>query len=267
MSSNAEFQMVTGNGRLRGFTNFLQRENRKWWSPRSALLRTGLWIILLNGMLAFSLFVFPTLTDPDGNPLVDEGTLEMGGQLFVGVAAVALAIGVIVAMQDSIIEEVQSGTAAWVLSKPVSRTAFLTAKLVSSLGGILFLMALPAALAGYALFWLYEPGAVNPSNFAAMMGVVLLHALFYLTLALLLGTVTTRRGVLLAITFVSLLGGGMVPLQALIQFTPWQLQQVGLMVLFGIPLDRLALTMVGATAVWCLLFLVAAVWRFERTEF
>lgn len=267
MSSNAEFQLVTGNGRFRGFNNLLQRENQNWWPLRRALTRTLLWVLLLNGILALSLFVFPSLTDPDGNPLMDEDPLQMSSQLFTGLAAVGLAIGVIVAMQDTIIQEVQVGTAAWVLSKPVSHTAFVAAKLVANVVGLLLLMVLPSALVAYGLFWLYEPGAYTWLNFAGMMAVVTLHALFYLSLTLLMGTLTTRRGVLLAVTLGSLLGGGMVPIKALVQISPWQLQQVGLMVLFDMPLDSLAWTMIGATAVWCIIFLVTAVWRFERSEF
>lgn len=267
MTSNAEFEMVEGNGRFRGFTNLLERENQKWWPARRALARAALWVVLLNGILAVSLFVFPTLTDPNGNSVMDEDPLQMSSQLFTGLAAVGLAIGVIVAMQDSIIEEIQLGTAAWVLSKPISRMAFVSAKLIANVVGLLFLMVLPSGLAAYGLFWLYEPGAYTWSQFAGMMAVITLHAFFYLTLALLLGTLTTKRSVLLAVTLGSLLGGGMVPVKTLVQISPWQLQQVGLMLLFDMPLDSLAWTMLGATAVWCLLFLFAAVWQFERAEF
>jgi len=267
MSSNAEFQMVMENDRWRGFANILQRENQKWWTPRRALLRAALWMVLLNGILALSLFVFPTLTDPDGNPIMDEGTLQMSSQMFVGLAAVGLAIGVIVAMQDSIIEEVQMGTAAWLLSKPISRPAFLAAKLLSSTVGMLFLMVLPSALVAYGLFWLYEPGAYDWLPFAGMTAVVALHAFFYLTLTLMLGTMTTRRSILLAVSLGSLLGGGLVPVEALVKISPWQLQQVGLMVLMEMPLESLTVTMLAATAVWSLIFLGTAVWQFSRLEF
>lgn len=267
MSSNAEFQMVMGNGRFRGFNNILRRENQKWWPPRRALSRVALWVLLLNGILTLFLFVLPTLTDPEGNKLFEDNPLQMSSEMFAGLTAVALAIGVIVALQDTIIEEVQLGTAAWVLSKPVSRTAFVMAKVVASAVGVVALMVLPVSLVAYGLFWLYEPGAVALPNFAGMMAVIILHTFFYLTLTLLLGTLTTRRGVLLAVTLGSLLGGGMVPVRALVQISPWQLQQVGLMVLYDLPLDNLALTMIGATAVWCVVFLVVAVWRFERSEF
>ncbi len=267
MSSNSAFQLVAGNGRFRGFDNLLQRENQKWWPLRRALTRAAIWIILLNGLLAAALFVFPTMTDPEGNLLFPDDPLQTGSAMFVGLAAVGLSIGIIVTLQDAIIEEKQMGTAAWILSKPVSRQAFLSAKLVSSVVGMICLMIIPSALVAYGLFWLYEPGAYTWTNFVGMLAVVTLHTLFYLTLTLMMGTLTNRRGVLLAVTLGSLLGGGMVPIQALVQISPWQLQQVGMMVLEGVPLDRLALTMIGATAVWCLVFLLVAAWQFERTEF
>jgi len=267
MSSNAEFLMIRGNNRFRGFGNLLQRENKKCWTVRGALTRAAVWVLLIDGLLALSLFVFPTLTDPEGNPIFDDNPLQVSSEMFVGLAAVGLAIGVIVMMQDAIIEEKQLGTAAWVLSKPVSRTAFVAAKFVAGVLALLFLMILPIGLAAYGLFWLYEPGAVTLPHLAAMMDVVALHALFYLTLSLLLGTLANRRGVLLAVTLGLLLGGGLVPVRALVQISPWRLQQVGLFFLHGQALNGIEMTMLVATAVWCVLFLVAAIWHFERSEF
>jgi ABC-2 type transport system permease protein len=180
---------------------------------------------------------------------------------------VGLSIGIIVMMQDAIIEEKQMGTAAWILSKPVSRQAFLSAKLVASVVGMICLMVIPSALVAYGLFLLYAPGAYTWPNFVGTIGIVTLHALFYLTLTLMMGVLTDRRGVLLAVTLGSLLGGGMVPLKALVQISPWQLQQVGVMVLEGMPLESITTTMIVATAVWCLVFLAVAAWQFERAEF
>jgi len=49
----------------------------------------------------------------------------------------ALPIVAIIIAQDAIIGERQSGTAAWVLSKPVSRPAFILSKLVAGAIGLL----------------------------------------------------------------------------------------------------------------------------------
>lgn len=267
MSSNADFQMITSSNHFRGFGVLLRRENQKWWSLRRAFTRAALWVFLLDGLLFLALFVFPNLTDPQGNRVIEDNPLQMGSEMFAGLAAVGLAIGVIVIMQDTIIEEKQLGTAAWVLSKPISRTAFLSAKLVANVIGLLLLMVLPTALAAYALFQLYEPGAITLPNMAAMTAVTTLHVLFYLTLALLMGTLTNRRGLLLAVTLGSLLGGGLVPIEALVKISPWQLQRVGVLLLHGQSIEGIGATMIGATAVWSILFLVTAVWRFEQTEF
>lgn len=267
MSSDSEFLLAAGSDTFRGFSNLIRRENQKWWTMQHMLSRTALWVVLLDGLLALSLFVFPTLTDPEGRPLFEDNPLQMSSEMFMGIAAIALAIGIIVAMQDTIIEEIQMGTAAWVLSKPVSRTAFIAAKLVASVVGMVLLMILPVALGAYTLFWLYEPGAVSWPNLAGMMAVVTLHTLFYLTLALLIGTLTTRRGVLLGVALGSLLVGGMVPIKALVQISPWQLQQVGLIFLNGLRPGSMEVTMLAATAVWCVVFVVVAVWQFDRIEF
>lgn len=266
MSSSAELQMVVGNNHFRGFSNLLKRESKKSWTGRRILTQTMLWILLIDGLLAFSLFIMPTMTDPDGNLLFEDNPMQTSSEMFVGLCAVALAIGVIVMMQDAIIQEKQTGTAAWILSKPVSRFAFISAKFAAGTMVLLFLMILPTALGAYALFWMYEPGAITLPHLFAAMAVIALHALFYLTLSLLLGTLTDRRGLLLAVTFGSLLGGGLVPVMALVKISPWQLQQVALFMLQGQSLGSIETNMLLATAVWCLLFFAGALWQFERSE-
>lgn len=267
MSSNSDFQLVTGSGYWRGFSNLFHKENKAWWTPRRALMLGALWVALLDGLLALALFVLPHLTGPQGEPLIPEDPLQLGSEMFVGVAALALAIGIIVLLQDAVIAEKQMGTAAWVLSKPASRSAFLGAKAAASTIGVLGLMILLPGVIGYALFWLYEPGAVAPAQFAGMMGVVAVHSLFYLALTLLLGVLVDSRGILLAVTFASLLGGGLVPFSALVRIAPWQLSQVGLLVLRGQSLGAMELTMIVATAVWTVAFLLAALWQINRAEF
>jgi ABC-2 type transport system permease protein len=267
MSSNSEFQLVTGSGPWRGFSNLFQKENQAWWAPRRALTMAALWAALIDGLLALALFVLPHLTGPQGEPLIPEDPLQLGSEMFVGVFILALAIGIIVLLQDAIIGEKQMGTAAWVLSKPVSRSAFLGAKTAASLIGVLCLMILLPAIVGYFLFWLYEPGAIIPTNFAAAMGVVALHSFFYLTLTLLMGVLADSRGVLLAVTLGSLLGGGLVPFKELVQIAPWQLPQVGLLLLRGQALGTMEWTMIIATGVWSIAFLLVALWRINRIEF
>jgi hypothetical protein len=115
----------------------------------------------LGGFVALVLFVIPGLASPDGQPVMEMEPLMGALQGFFGVGAVALALGITVLMQDELITEKQLGTAEWVLSKPVSRSAFLLAKLVAhTLGMLVVMVALPSA-GVYALLAIYS-GALTP---------------------------------------------------------------------------------------------------------
>ena len=62
--------------------------------------------------------------------------------------------GVIILAQDEIIQEKQSGTAAWIISKPAARSAFILTKLLSNLiGALVFIVALPGWSRWARLTW------------------------------------------------------------------------------------------------------------------
>jgi hypothetical protein len=51
-----------------------------------------------------------------------------------------------------------------------------------------------------------------------------------------------------------------------VQFTPWKLGNVALLPVMGQPLPPVAVTMLASTVVWSLLFIVVAIWQFNRQE-
>ena len=120
-----ELQAVHEPGWRRGFANLLGNENRMWWGTRKWLVHLLLWLVMLNGLI-----LLIGLTDgPDpNNPLKLYETLV---QVLFQVGTLATAIGVVTTAQGAIVREKQLGTAAWVLSKPVSRSAFVLAKFVA----------------------------------------------------------------------------------------------------------------------------------------
>jgi ABC-2 type transport system permease protein len=177
-------------------------------------------------------------------------------------------------MQDAIIDEKKSGTAAWVLSKPVSRPAFVLSKLIAnSVSALLIMIVLQGILAYFLLTSV--GGAFSIGNW--IFGVLLLglHLLFYLTLTLMLGTFFDGRGAVIgipmAILFLYQFVLSLVP--PLGQIMPWLLvyppgQTGGSLVqeaLLGQPLT-MPLPVI-ATAVWCVLFVAVAIWRFGKEEF
>lgn len=266
MAANVMLNPVTGSGFWRGLRPMLRRELGKWGRTRRWWLQTLVWLVIWDGMLAATLFMLPQLRDPAGQPLIPDDPLDMGRQIFAGMGTLGVAIGTILLLQDAIIDEKQSGTAEWVLSKPLSRGAFVLAKLIANVLGVLVTLLIIPGAVGYLLFRLYDPTAVSLGQVATAVAIIGLHDLFYLTLALLLGVVLQSRALLLAICFGSLLGGSMIPIELLTRISPWQLGQVATLALLGLPLD-IGVSMLVATAVWSLLFTVLAVWRFRKLEF
>lgn len=258
-------QTVADRGIFQGFGPLLRKENRTWWGGRRWVIQAILWQIVINGLLVMVLFVVPALTPAEvageANPI----------QGFFSIGSLAVAIGVIIMAQSALTTELQSGTAEWLLAKPVARSAFILAKLAAhTIGMLVVLIILPGAV---ALVLLSLAGPVNVPAFLAGLAVLALHTFFYLTLTLMMGVLTSSRGVILAVPLAVLFGGqlaltfaSMMALQQITLLTPWPLPTVATAVASGISLPADAFTPIVATAVWSVLFIAIALWRFERLE-
>ena len=134
MAGNEAFVNATARGWRGGLSNMLRAELGKWFRTNTWWFQGLLWIAIINGILAGVLWS-------------DEGIDAFGAaaffSLFMGLFP---SIAIIIIMQDSIVGEKESGTAAWVLSKPVSRSAFVISKLVANLLGVLVTMVLLPAI-------------------------------------------------------------------------------------------------------------------------
>jgi ABC-2 type transport system permease protein len=267
MAADVSLQEITGDSWRRGLRPLLGRENRKWWHSRRWTVQTIIWTVLLDGLLAFALYVLPNMASADGVAISAGEALDMGRQMFFGLGLIGLSIGAIVLLQDVIIEEKATGTAEWVLSKPASRTSYVVAKLLPNLLGMAITMLLIPGLIGYGLFYSFDPSAFTLNGFLASYGVVALHLLFYITLTLMLGVLFDSRPPLLGITLASLFGGSLIPVAAVVQFTPWKLGELATLPIKGQALPPMMTTMLVSTVVWSIVFLAVAIWRMNRLEF
>ena len=115
-------------------------------------------------------------------------------------------MGAAILGMGAIIGEKQSGSAAWVLSKPLSRSAFVSAKLVALTVGV---VSVAIVLQGVVAFGQIAavsrelPGLVP---FTIGLGVLALHTMFYLTLVVMLGTFLNSRGAVVGIALGILFG-------------------------------------------------------------
>jgi ABC-2 type transport system permease protein len=260
--------------------NMLRRENARWWAPKPLLLQAAIWLVIVNALVAFMLFVLPGMVSQDDMAQIyaDEASgpqslslrqvVDMGVIMFFKLSAFAIVIGAVILCNDSILKERESGTAAWVLSKPVSRKAFVLSKFLANGAGVLMVIILLQGIIAYILCSLKLGGPLDALTFTGGLALLGLDCLFYAFLAIAAGAFTRSRGATLGIPLLVMLGG-----MVLLEFvpdlgtvTPLTLGDMASMLATTGVLPAGALLPIAATALWIVAFAVAALWKFERVE-
>jgi len=250
-------ELPPATGWWRGFGNLLRKELGQWWGTRLWWLQILTWVVILNGVTAIIML--------DAAEGIDEAIKN-----FLLMGAGAIGIGVVLTVQGSIVGEKESGTAAWVMSKPVSPSAFVLAKLIAHTVGFLVTAVLvPSFVFGIqAASLTSSPIAYGP--FALAVLVMALAVVFYVALTLALGTIFDGRGPIAGIGVGLLLAGlffkGMLPLPFVL-VTPWLLGDVASGIALGSSLEFNGAIPVVATAVTTSVLILTALWRFAREEF
>lgn len=251
-----------------GFANMLAKENFAWWRTRRWWLQGVVAVLLLNGSLALNL-------QDNQRAAIDQQAINflMTAALFVPIFVVSLA-------QDAILSERHSGTAAWVLSKPLRRSAFIFSKAIAyGLGFFVTWVLIPFTIFYFQIVAAGREGLSTP-GFVGVIGLSFLNLLFYLTLALMLATLFNSRMPVLGISILVAWSG---PVQFIAQpmqkYTSWLLDVLPwkLLAMVGRDAPLAGYMAVGeplptvvpivATALWCVVFVAVAIWRFHREEF
>lgn len=155
---------------------------RQWFGTRSWWVQSLVW-------MAIAVTVVAGLLWGTGDE-IDTQTAVFVYSVMNGVAASVVAC---IVLQDAIVGEKRSGTAAWVLSKPASREAFVLAKWVPNTLGLLVTSVLAPGVAVWGVLSL--AGEIfAPLRFLGGTTVIGLNVLFFLTLTLMLGTLTDSAG-------------------------------------------------------------------------
>jgi ABC-type transport system involved in multi-copper enzyme maturation permease subunit len=209
------------------------------------------------------------------------GSIDAQAINFLTTAALFVPILVVSLAQDAILAERHSGTAAWVLSKPLQRSAFILSKVIAyGLGFFVTWVLVPFVIFYFQLVDAGREGLVI-TGFIGMLGLSFLNLLFYMTLAMMLATLFNNRGPVLGISILVAWMGPMPFLTQTIQkylpwlmdILPWRLIAMvgfteaplaGYLVL-GAPLPTVM--PIIATVLWCVLFVGVAIWRISREEF
>ncbi|OPY28478.1 MAG: ABC-2 family transporter protein [Methanocella sp. PtaU1.Bin125] len=267
-----------------GLRNMLKKENAKWWNWKSLAVQLIVWTVIVNSLVAMMVFALPQMPIPEDAKqqinqsgdaeamqmlnFTPEVILDLGLSIFFQVAGIALLIGSVILAHDSILKERESGTAAWLLSKPISRKAFVLSKLVANVIGLLLIVIAVQAAIAYAQISIATGGLVSIPSFLGGVGIMTVNSLFYLVLALVLGAFTLNRGVTLGLPIVvGIVGSFLLQFVSELQYvTPWALGSMALAMAEGLPMPDWVIFPIVATVLWTLAFAGAAVWKFERTE-
>jgi len=267
MVANTELQRVGLSGWRTGLANLLGKENHAWWASRRWLVQSVVWAVIVNGLLALSLFFMPLLFGTGGPDVV-----ELGLAMLFRIGGVALAIGAIVLVQDAIIGERKAGVTEWLLSKPVSRPAYVLSKLLAhGFGVLVILVGLQGAIAYGLLSLAMGKPFPLPPYLVGMAGLAV-HTLFYLALALMMGVLTTSRTTLLGAALgVVLIGWLVTPIGlsvgTFVMLMPFTLVHILPAAVQGAPLPLSIWLPIGVTAVLSVVFVAVTLARFERLEF
>lgn len=256
---------VAERGWRRGYANLLRKELGEWFGTKRWLIQVLIWVVLINVITTIIM-----VTESSTGEMTEFELANEVSSAFLQMLVTVVGIGLVITVQDAIVGEKQSGTAAWVMSKPASRSAFIVAKVIANIVGI----GITAVIIPTTIFLieirLVIPLPVDVAPFLAGLAVVILSLLFYLMLALMLGTIYNSRGPIIGIGIGLLLAGtflkGIVP-QALQMATPWPLSDVAVGLAMQEPLPDMWFVPLVVNGLWIVVFTAVALWRFSREEF
>jgi ABC-2 type transport system permease protein len=272
MSSAENLQPVVEHGWRSGFANLLRKENSLWWGTRKWWMQTLIWLFISNGIIAFIVWVIPVF-DPSGDTNPNGSGVNELIRLFLQMEAFLASLGVMVLSQGLIVNEKKFGTAAWVHSNPVSRSSFILSKLVSHGWAMFIILIVVQSLVVYLQLALKAGMFFNPLPFIAATGVLCLLLLFYLVLALMLGTLFNSTGPVIGISLA--VGFGMnILVQLLGTVAPWLvailpegLIKAALAIGAGLSLPEGWYYPMISTGVLIVIFVTLAIVRWRREEF
>lgn len=134
---------TTGHGPLRGLGGVTAAELRRWF-PWRALAFT---VVSVGWVVGFFLVWLGPISYVSGGPRL----LLLVGNLF-AVWSLLLLLMMVATAQGAMANEIDDGTAAWAVAKPIGRPAFVLAKFLAAIPGILIgAIVVPGVVARFVL--------------------------------------------------------------------------------------------------------------------
>jgi len=182
-----DFQPVKTGGRFQGLGNLMKTEISRWRHSLAWWIQIAAVILFCNGITLMAM-------------LGSGGDPGIGMMMFPLMAGFYVALSAMTMIQGAIVKEKLEGTAAWVLSKPVTRVGFMTSKFITNcISMTIALVFLPWIIAYFQFNLLGEP--VDLLGTFLAMGIFWTYCMFWLTMALMLGSIFNSRRPVMTIMF------------------------------------------------------------------
>ncbi|MCJ7701618.1 MAG: ABC transporter permease [Anaerolineales bacterium] len=273
MTGNSAFELVDEQGWRAGLKNMLRAEFNRWWKTRTWWVQSLVWIGVVD-LILITVISAANAADELVMPIQE---LVMLYGVFGGMFT---AVGVVISMQGAIVGEKISGTAAWVLSKPISRHAFVLAKLLANAFGVVITAMLIPGLGAYLIITLGTGESLSLLNFMGGMGILYLFVFYWLAFTLMLGAFFNARGPVIGIPLAFILGQQFI-LGVIMSISPKMADFFPFSLVMP-PQETMMNSVVGhvimgtpppswmpvySSAIAIILFVVIGIWRFRREEF
>lgn len=246
-----------------GFGTLTAKELRSWWGTRRWAVHLVLWLVVETG------FVLLVSLEGRHNMTPAKGLAE-SLQVFFQVGGFFALIGAVLVTQGAIVGERSSGTAAWVLTKPTTRAAFVLSKFTAITATFLLLSLVIPAIGSLIVCQAIWHSAPVTAHFLEAFGIQALHQTFYIALTLMLGTLFSARGPVSGLALGFWVAGNIAPNLVpkwVVLAMPWTLQQAAAAIATWQPVPVPIWIPSAATGAWIVIMLAVAVWRFNREEF
>ncbi|MBD3406624.1 MAG: ABC transporter permease subunit [Candidatus Lokiarchaeota archaeon] len=233
---------------------FLERGGKFW------IQQTSIWTLMTSG-IAMLLLMLPEEIISQAGP-----RFEIAYAMFFFTTSFIVSLFLPVILQGAIIDEAERGVTSWILSKPVSRSAYIMGKLLAS--SLIFVL-ITALLQGFLSFILFTTlgGPFDTIAFISAIGLVIILILYFTSLVIMLGTLTDNRSVVMATALAITLGtqimANFVP--QILFVVPLQLPVIGASIALGAPALGIEI-MFLSTILQIGIFVMIALWSFGKKE-
>jgi ABC-2 type transport system permease protein len=273
MSGNSAFQHIKEQSWRAGLDNLLRAEMHSWWRTRKWWIQSLIWVLVVD----FLLITVVVISHTEPTEAMPSSELLLLYSIFGGLFPT---IGVNILMQSAIVGEKQSGTAAWILSKPVSRTSFILSKLLGNAFGVVVTVVLIPGIVAYAIIRIGTGTPIELLNFLGGLGIMYLSTIYWMSFTLMLGAFFNARGAVIGIPLALILGQQFILGLAnwisprIVEFLPYALviplgDEASGSIASAVILGRSLPTWISipASILTIFAFIGLAIWRFRREEF